>query len=198
MPLCNNLSIPKHPAPFKGVLLCCDASVYHTSVRYLNHATGCIYTAECLCVPTPGNSWLCWPDLASCGDLAREQQVWGTGSGAEDADLPKSVEQLVGFEKTGQTNETVVSHCQGEVGIIVFFPDVGLKTCLLSANKMHLISRGQAPCEQGESEGSGTLWQMVCVSLLTCVLTTCCVNAERRRMRRRKKGGGGSFACQRE
>lgn len=113
MPLCNNLSIPKPSAPFKGVLLCCEASVCHVPVRYLNHGTVCIYTAECLCVPTPGNTWLAWPDLlevglASRGDLAREQQVWGTQSGAEDADLPKSVEQLVGFVKTRQTNESVV------------------------------------------------------------------------------------------
>lgn len=89
-------------------------------MRYLNHATGCIYAAECLCFSSPGNSWLGWPDLASCGDLGREQQVRGTGSGAEDGDLPKSVEQLVGFLKTGQTNETVVSHCQGEVGFFFF------------------------------------------------------------------------------
>lgn len=116
MLLCNNLSIPKRSALFKGVLLCCEASVYHAPVRYLNHANGYIYTVECLCVPTPGNTWLGWPGLlavaavglASRGDLAREQQVWGTGSGAEDADLPRSVEQLVGFVKTGQTNETVV------------------------------------------------------------------------------------------
>lgn len=47
--------------------------------------------------------------LASRGAPAREQQVWGTGSGAEHADLPKSVERLVGFVKTGQTNETVGS-----------------------------------------------------------------------------------------
>lgn len=93
----------------------------YITLLYLNHGTDYIYNAEHLCVPTPGNSWLGWPDdLASRGDLAREQQVWGTGSGAEDADLPKSVEQLVGFLKTGQTNETVVSHCQGEVGIFFF------------------------------------------------------------------------------
>lgn len=93
-------------------------------MKYLNHATGCIYTAECLCVPTPGNTCWGWPDLlavglASRGALAREQQVWGTESGAEDADLPKSVKQLVGFGKQDTRMKQLSyykAHCQGEVG----------------------------------------------------------------------------------
>lgn len=168
MPLCNNLSIPKHPALFKGVLLCREASVYHTSVRYLNHATGCIYTAERLCVPTPGNSWLGWPDLASCRDLAREQQIWGTGSGAEDADLPKSVEQRVGFVKTGQSNETVVSHCQGEVGII-FFSWCGLKNMVAECKQNAVDFTGTSPVRAGAvREVWDTVTDGVCVSAYLC------------------------------
>lgn len=97
-------------------------------MRYLNHAIGYIYTAECLCVLTPRNTWWGWPDLlavglASFGDLAREQQVWGTESGALDADLPKRVKQLVVLKKQDREPKQLSyykAHCQGEVGLCFF------------------------------------------------------------------------------
>lgn len=34
MPLCNNLSVPIYSELFEGMLLCCEASVYHSPMRY--------------------------------------------------------------------------------------------------------------------------------------------------------------------
>lgn len=64
----------------------------------------------------------------------------------------------------------------------IFFPDEGIKACLLSAKNAADFT-GTGPVR---AEGVREVWDTVTdgVSLLTYVLTTCSVNAERRRRRR--------------
>lgn len=163
MPLCNNLSTPKRSAPFKGVLLCCEVSVYHTPVRYLNHGTGSIYTEECQCQVCLQWGWHLVEPLPGNSRFGEQGVVLSMQI------CPKVPSGLLGLWKQDRQMKQLAhykAHCQGEVGF--FFPWCGFKNVFFSVQKMHLTSQGQALCERRESERSGMLWQMLCVSAHLC------------------------------